>query len=113
MEQVLTVCSSNNEAVKTNQNSKSTNASSSFSTDFDNVPNKRGFKMIFLNIVSLPKNIDEIRYSLSKGLVDLIAFNETRLDPSINDDLMHVTGYDLVRKDRSRSGGGVCIYLCT
>ena len=32
--------------------------------------------------------------------IDLIVFNETRLD-----------GYDVVRKDRSRNGGGVCIYL--
>ena len=67
--------------------------------------------MALLNIVSLPKNIDEIRFSLSKEHFDLIVFNETRLGSSINDGAMHITGYDIVRKDRSRSGSGVCIYL--
>ncbi len=56
--------------------------------------------MAFLNIVSLPgsKNID------------LIAFNETRLDLSISDGLIQLDGYE-VRKDRSCNGGRVCIYL--
>ena len=35
--------------------------------------------MAFLNIVSLPAKIDELRYSMSNNLIDLIAFNETRL----------------------------------
>ena len=39
--------------------------------------------MAFLNIVSLPAKIDEIRYSMSNNLIDLIAFNETRLDPNV------------------------------
>ena len=34
--------------------------------------------MAFLNIVSLPKKIDEIRYSMSSKYIDLIGFNETR-----------------------------------
>ncbi len=67
--------------------------------------------MAFLNIVSLPKNIDEIRYSMSQKYIDLIAFNETRLDPNITDNIIHLTDYDIVRKDRTRNGGGVCIYL--
>jgi hypothetical protein len=24
---------------------------------------------------------------------------------------MYIDGYDIIRKDRSRSGGGVCMYL--
>ena len=67
--------------------------------------------MAFLNIVSLPKKIDEIRYLMSKEYIGLIAFNETRLDSNINDDIVHFTDYDVIRKDRSRNGGGVCIYL--
>jgi hypothetical protein len=39
----------------------------------------KGYKMAFLNIVSLPKKIDEIGYSISKMHIDLITFNETRL----------------------------------
>ena len=39
----------------------SNNASSDFLTSLNSVPSKKGFKMAFLNIVSLPENIDEKR----------------------------------------------------
>ena len=48
---------------------------------------------------------------MSKKFIDLIAFNETRLDANITDNMINLDGYDIVRKDRSRNGGGVCIYL--
>ena len=35
---------------------------SDFSTCFNSIPNNRGFKMAFLNIVSLSKKIDELRH---------------------------------------------------
>jgi hypothetical protein len=59
----------------------------------------------------LPKRYDEISFSLSNKFIDLIAFNKTRLDSSISDNQMYIDGYDIIRKDRSRSGGGVCMYL--
>ena len=89
----------------------SNNASGDFLTSFNSVPSKKGFKMTFLNIVSLPKNINEIRHSMTNKHIDLIAFNETRLDSGINDRMVHINNYDLIRKDRSRNGGGVCIFL--
>ena len=85
--------------------------SSDFMRTLSSIPNERGFKMAFLNIVSLPKKIDEINFSMSKKFIDLIAFNETRLDANITDNMINLDGYDIVRKDRSRNGGGVCIYL--
>ncbi len=87
------------------------NVSSDLLTSLNCIPNERGFKMAFLNIVTLPSKIDEIRHSLHSKNIDLIAFNETRLDLSISDGLTHLDGYEVVRKDRSRNGGGVCIYL--
>ena len=85
--------------------------SNDFSTSLNSIPNERGFKMAFLNIVSVPKNIDEIRYSMSSKHIDLIGFNETRLDLNISDNMIDLDGYDIIRKDRTRNGGGVCIYL--
>ena len=82
-----------------------------FFKTLSSIPNERGFKMAFLNIVSVPKNIDEINFSMTNKFIDLIAFNETRLDANITDNMINLDGYDIVRKDRSRSGGGVCIYL--
>ena len=85
--------------------------SSNFSTTLNSIPYKKGFKMAFLNIVTLPDKIDEIRHSVCNKNVELIAFNETRLDTSIPDGLIHIDGYEVVRKDWSSNGGGVCIYL--
>ncbi|RUA05885.1 MAG: hypothetical protein DSY43_03475, partial [Gammaproteobacteria bacterium] len=76
-----------------------------------NGPNAKGFKMALLNIVSLPKHVDEIRTSKLFQFFDLFALNETRLDSTVSDGEIKISGYDIVRKDRSRRGGGVCIYL--
>ena len=75
------------------------------------IPNSRGFKMAFLNIASIPKYIDLIRISDFFRSFDLLAFNETRLHPSISDKEVNLFGYDIIRKDRCRKGGGVCIFL--
>ena len=37
--------------------------------------------------------------------------NEMRLVSSINDNMVHINNYDLIRKDRSRNGGGICIFF--
>ena len=47
-------------------------------------PNIKGFKMGMLNIVSLPKYIDEIRIILADQYFDVLALNETRLDKNIS-----------------------------
>ena len=67
--------------------------------------------MASLDIVSFLAKIDEIRYSMSNKLIDLFAFNGTCLDPNITNSMIHLNVYYLIRKDRSRSGGEVCIYL--
>ena len=84
------------------------NASSDLLTSLNSIPNERGFKMAFLNIVTLPSKINEIRHSMCSKNIDFISFNETRLaDLSISDGLIHLDGYEVVRNDRSRNGGGV------
>ena len=86
--------------------------SSDFSKQINTLSKKRGFKMAFLNIVSLTKKIDEIKLTMSNKTLDILALNETRLDSSITDGMIDIDGYDIVRKDRTRNGGGVCIYIC-
>ena len=56
-------------------------------------------KYSFVNIVSLSKKIDEINFSMTNKFIDLIAFNETRLDANITDNMINLDGYDIVRKD--------------
>ena len=67
--------------------------------------------MACLNIVSLTNKFDEIDHLLSEKQLDIMALNETRLDSTIPDNMVNIDGYDVVRKDRTRNGGGVCIYL--
>jgi hypothetical protein len=62
MDNVSTVCQSSIESLSSH--SSSHNASSDFFTSLNSIPNERDFKMAFLNIVSLPNKIDEIRSSM-------------------------------------------------
>ena len=43
--------------------------------------------------------------------MDIFSINETRLDASISNNELNIPGYVLFRKDRSRTGGGVCLYI--
>ena len=69
--------------------------------------------MAFLNVASLPKHIDEFRILLSSHNfeLDVLALNETRLDSTFTDGEVNLIGYNIIRKDRNRRGGGVCIYI--
>ena len=66
--------------------------------------------MASLNITSLTKNIDELRILLANYPLDVISINETRLDDWYTEFL---PGYEIVRRDRNRNGGGVCFYIKT
>ena len=41
----------------------------------------------------------------------IICLNETLLDETINDHEVNITGYEILRKDRNRNGGGVAVYV--
>jgi len=43
--------------------------------------------------------------------VDFLALNEARLDCSFEDSHFVINGYDLIRNDRNRQGGGIAIYI--
>ena len=42
---------------------------------------------------------------------DILTLNETRLDDSIPNSEIKISGYDIVRRDRNRNGGGVAMYI--
>lgn len=65
----------------------------------------------FLNIRSIPSNLDEflIEFTVSDESLDFMAFAETRLTDSTNS-LYGVDGYTLFSNPRNSCGGGVCIY---
>ena len=48
---------------------------------------------------------------MQNKLFDIITLNETRLDSSVLNGEIEIPGYDIVRRDRNRSGGGVAMYI--
>ena len=69
--------------------------------------------MASLNIASLVKHIEELRILVLTHKFDLIAINESRLDQNVADSQIRIVGYDIIRRDRYRHAGGICIYLKT
>ena len=61
------------------------------------------------------KHVDELRILLVNYPVDILSINETKLDNSIKDCEIHrpIPGYEILRRDRDRHGGGVCFYIRT
>ena len=48
---------------------------------------------------------------MQNNLFDIITPNEIRLDSCVLNGEIEITGYDIVRRDRNRSGGGVAMYI--
>ena len=77
-------------------------------------PFGRGFVISALNINSLLAHFDDLKFFVLNSKIDVLAINETKIDSSVNDNEIHLPGFEVVRKDCSvngRSGGGVCMYL--
>ena len=91
---------SNNVAMRTNFSIQSDNK--------NNIKRMRGFKIAHLNIRSLIKNIDQLKIYLHCH--DVITLNETMLDSTVLDHEININGYDFIREDRNRHGGGVAMY---
>ncbi len=64
--------------------------------------NTKGFKIACINVNSLMKYIDEIRFILTSTNLEVLAINESKLDNSVNDGEIHIPGYVSIRKDRTR-----------
>ena len=60
----------------------------------------------------LGRRTDHINEFICKALeCHLVACTETHLDNSVGDDEIRIDGYYFLRKDPTRHGGGICIYL--
>ena len=64
-----------------------------------------------LNINGLNAKIDELREIVSEKGIHIMSINETKISPSLPDNIISIDGYSIVRKDRNESGGGVSTYI--
>ena len=71
----------------------------------------KGMHIIHLNVNSLVGKMPQIREMFHDGKVDILTFSETKLDDSVMDAEIEITNYSVIRKDRNRNGGGVCMYV--
>ena len=66
-----------------------------------------------MNINSLLPKIDELREIAGKTRATVISITESKLDGSVVDGEINIDGYELIRSDRNRHGGGVACYICS
>ena len=72
---------------------------------------KKGMHFLHLNVNSLLPKIHEIRKIAHDSKATIIGITETKLDKTIFDNEVNIDGYNIIRKDRTRHGGGVCCYI--
>ena len=76
------------------------------------LPSQRGFKLASLNINKLITHIDKLRMLLAHNEIDILSINETKLNETISDNEVNISGYDINRRDRvTNGGGGVCFHV--
>ena len=56
------------------------------------LPKLKSFKMAFVNIVSLPKYLDELFLRMQSQTLDLLALSETRLYNTFTDSAVSIDG---------------------
>ena len=75
------------------------------------VSKARGLHLIHINIKSLLPKIEEFRRIACQSNAALIGISESKLDNSIFDSEVEIDGYNTLRFDRNRHGGGVACYV--
>ena len=77
------------------------------------IPNvcSSGLKISHININSLPNKVDELSLLLGNDPFDIVAVSETHCDSTIPDTDVCIDNFTVIRKDRSRHGGGVALYI--
>ena len=78
----------------------------------DHFQNKKGLHFVHININSLLPKIDELRHFAKSNNIAVLGITESKLDPSVSDSEIQIEGYELLRCDRNRHGGGVACFIC-
>ena len=89
-----------------------TDTSKKYSNDFKQIDaNENEFRLACLNTRSLFPKLDEVVNFVKTYNFSVFVVNESWLDESVGDLNIQIPGYNVVRRDRNRQGGGVCIYV--
>ena len=66
---------------------------------------KRGLDFLHINVNSLLSNIDELRDVVGHTKPEILEITKSKLDSSVSDHEVNISGYCILRSDRSRYGG--------
>ena len=64
-----------------------------------------------MNINSLIPKIDELRNIAKLTKAHVIAISESKVDNTVSNNEIEIEGYELIRQDRNRHGGGAACYI--
>ena len=76
--------------------------------DFECLHSK-GLNFIHLNTGSILPKLDDLRMFAAKTKAAVIGITEFWLVASVTDSEIDIAEYTIIRRDRNREGGGVCI----
>ena len=65
----------------------------------------------YVNVNSFLQKNYEVKLISDRSNATIIGISETKLDNTITNNDLFIEGYDLVRSDRNRHGGGVVCYI--
>ena len=68
-------------------------------------------RILYYNARSLLPKLDELHISIDSHQPDVICITESWLCSNIQDSEILIPGYQSLRHDRNRSGGGVLMYI--
>ena len=72
---------------------------------------KKGLHIAHVNVNSLANKVDEVLNVVQRNNLHVLVITETHLDQTITNGQIELRGYNIIRKDRNRRGGGVAIYI--
>ena len=71
---------------------------------------KHSLHFFHINVNSLLSKIDELR-DVGHTKPAILGITESKLDSSVSDQEVNISGYSILRSDRNRYGGGVACYV--
>ena len=72
---------------------------------------KQYLSILYFNARSIIPKCDELRIICEAHKPDVVCITESWLSSDINNAELHISGYQIVRRDKNRHGGGVLMYI--
>ncbi|CAC5397465.1 unnamed protein product [Mytilus coruscus] len=101
----------NDQSEDTAETRASFNITSQNHDDLFRLVKRKGLHFIQCNARSLLPKLSEIKIVAAKTKAAVISITVSWLDNAVTNAEIHIEGYNIVRLDRSRNDGGVCVFI--